>query len=84
MYDYLLTLGEEMRLVWPSRMSFMKLLFFANRYLPFIGTFGLLYGMYASIYVHLTELNRLAVNVVLDDGPTADVSVRELKTIYER
>ena len=35
-----------MRLVWPSRLTLMKILLFANRLLPFIGVGGLLYGAF--------------------------------------
>ncbi|KAI5116555.1 hypothetical protein M0805_000466 [Coniferiporia weirii] len=34
-YDYLVSLEEEIRLVWPSKLSFAKLVFLLNRYLPF-------------------------------------------------
>ncbi|KAI0324075.1 hypothetical protein GY45DRAFT_1289475 [Cubamyces sp. BRFM 1775] len=30
------TLGEEVALVWPSQMSTMKMIFFLNRYMPFV------------------------------------------------
>ncbi|KAJ8487794.1 hypothetical protein ONZ51_g3961 [Trametes cubensis] len=30
------TLGEEVALVWPSHMSAMKMIFFLNRYMPFV------------------------------------------------
>jgi len=34
-YDYLLTFADEVRLVWSSRLSFLKILFFLNRLLAF-------------------------------------------------
>ena len=43
-YDYFLTFEDERRLVWPSKTSFLKVIFFVNRYFAFIETFGLLYG----------------------------------------
>ncbi|KAJ7354507.1 hypothetical protein DFH08DRAFT_855070 [Mycena albidolilacea] len=36
MYDYFATLDQEVELVWFKPMSFMKLLFFLNRYLPIV------------------------------------------------
>jgi len=42
-YDYLLTLDDEIQLIWPSRLLVAKLVFFINRYLPFIAVGGLLY-----------------------------------------
>ncbi|KAI5117121.1 hypothetical protein M0805_007968 [Coniferiporia weirii] len=42
-YEYLLTLDDEMRLVWPSRMSLVKLIIMLNRYVPFVTTSGNLY-----------------------------------------
>ncbi|KAL5500875.1 hypothetical protein ACEPAH_9262 [Sanghuangporus vaninii] len=35
-YDWFLTLDEEVFLVWPSRFGLPKVLFFINRYFPFI------------------------------------------------
>ena len=43
-YDYILTFEDERRLVWSSRFTFMKAIFFVNRYLVFVGTVGMLYG----------------------------------------
>ncbi|OCH87889.1 hypothetical protein OBBRIDRAFT_128728 [Obba rivulosa] len=37
-YDYFLTMGDEVSLVWPSRWSLMKVLFLLNRYLVFVDT----------------------------------------------
>ncbi|KAI5123113.1 hypothetical protein M0805_001469 [Coniferiporia weirii] len=39
-YEFFLTLDSEVRLVWPSRFNSVKVLFLANRYLPFIITFS--------------------------------------------
>jgi len=35
LYEYLITIDQEIRLVWPSKWSLVKVLFFINRYLPF-------------------------------------------------
>jgi len=35
-YDYFLTLGMEIDLVWTGRWTFMKVLYIAQRYMPFI------------------------------------------------
>ena len=35
-YDYVLTLGQELDLIWASEWSLVKVLFFAARYGPFI------------------------------------------------
>ncbi|PAV16964.1 hypothetical protein PNOK_0702800 [Pyrrhoderma noxium] len=35
-YEYILTLDKEISLFWPSKLSAIKALFFANRYLPII------------------------------------------------
>ena len=43
-YDYLLTLDEEVFLVWPSRFGAPKALFFLNRYFPFADLSLLVYG----------------------------------------
>lgn len=43
-YDYLLTFADERRLVWPSRLSLMKVIFFCNRYLPFVASIGMMYS----------------------------------------
>ncbi|KAF5364588.1 hypothetical protein D9758_005589 [Tetrapyrgos nigripes] len=37
-YDYLLTLDDEIELVWKTPLRKGHLLFFANRYLPFVGS----------------------------------------------
>ncbi|KAL5501816.1 hypothetical protein ACEPAH_9076 [Sanghuangporus vaninii] len=34
LYEFSMTVDKEVRLVWPSRFTIIKLLFFANRYLP--------------------------------------------------
>ncbi|EDR02800.1 uncharacterized protein LACBIDRAFT_295379 [Laccaria bicolor S238N-H82] len=41
LYDYLLTLGMEVELVWSSKGTFMKVLYFAQRYLPFVDAVAL-------------------------------------------
>jgi len=41
LYDYLLTLGMEVNLVWSSKWTFMKVLYFAQRYLPFVDSVAL-------------------------------------------
>lgn len=43
-YDWLLTLDEEVFLIWPSRFGVPKFLFFCNRYFPFIDLVFLTYG----------------------------------------
>ena len=35
-YDYVITFADELRLVWSSKLSVIKLLFLINRYLPFL------------------------------------------------
>jgi len=40
-WDYMLTFGMEVELVWKSKWNFMKGLFIFQRYLPFIDTIGL-------------------------------------------
>ncbi|KLO07347.1 hypothetical protein SCHPADRAFT_945358 [Schizopora paradoxa] len=35
-YDYFLTLGDEVKLVWPSKWSALKVLYFMSRYLAFV------------------------------------------------
>ncbi|EJD07819.1 uncharacterized protein FOMMEDRAFT_164682 [Fomitiporia mediterranea MF3/22] len=42
-YDYLLTIGREKELIWPSRISVVKILFLLNRYVPFVGISGATY-----------------------------------------
>jgi hypothetical protein len=41
LYDYLITLGMEVDLVWSSKWTFMKVLYFAQRYLPFVDAVAL-------------------------------------------
>jgi len=38
-YDYLVTLGMEIDLVWSSQWNFVKFLFLFQRYMPFFDTF---------------------------------------------
>jgi len=35
-YDYFLTIGDEVKLVWPSKWTALKVLYFASRYLAFV------------------------------------------------
>ncbi|PAV20694.1 hypothetical protein PNOK_0332100 [Pyrrhoderma noxium] len=44
-YDYLLTFNDERQLIWPSRWTTTKLVFFINRYLPFIGNLGMMHTL---------------------------------------
>jgi len=39
-YDTLLTLNEEIRLIWPGALSFPKLLYYINRYMAIIFLIG--------------------------------------------
>jgi len=48
-YDYMLTLREEVRFMWSRRMTFGKLLFFLNRYLPFVTGFFSIYSYTLSL-----------------------------------
>jgi hypothetical protein len=43
LYDYLLTIGREIKLVWFSRWNVIKIAFLIQRYLPFVD--GVLLGM---------------------------------------
>ncbi|KAL5532469.1 hypothetical protein ACEPAF_6039 [Sanghuangporus sanghuang] len=58
-YDYLLSIGEEAELVWSSRLSVIKVLFFLNRYVPFIGMTGLCY-----LYISFNTSDHLQVECV--------------------
>jgi hypothetical protein len=40
-WDYILTLGMEVDLIWKSKWDFMKGLYLFQRYLPFTGPIGL-------------------------------------------
>ncbi|EJD06712.1 uncharacterized protein FOMMEDRAFT_144642 [Fomitiporia mediterranea MF3/22] len=42
-YDYICTLEDEIRLVWPSRWSFIKYIYFLNRAIAFVASFLLVY-----------------------------------------
>ncbi|KAH8118111.1 hypothetical protein DFH11DRAFT_1741131 [Phellopilus nigrolimitatus] len=46
-YDYFITVDEEILLVWPSRLTFPKVVFFLNRYLPFVTT---ILGAYLTVF----------------------------------
>jgi len=48
-YDYMLTLNEEIRFMWSRRMTLGKVLFFLNRYLPFVTSFFALYAYILSL-----------------------------------
>ncbi|KAJ8093113.1 hypothetical protein PM082_020598 [Marasmius tenuissimus] len=40
-YDFLLTLGLEVRFIWQARWTFVKILYIVQRYLPFLDSVGL-------------------------------------------
>ncbi|GJJ06662.1 hypothetical protein Clacol_000857 [Clathrus columnatus] len=42
-YDYLLTMNQEVTLIWPTAWNLAKVLFLINRYVPFIGGLLLIY-----------------------------------------
>ncbi|KAF9449495.1 hypothetical protein P691DRAFT_703153 [Macrolepiota fuliginosa MF-IS2] len=46
-YDYFLTLGQEVELIWKSRWNTVKFLFLLTRYLPFIGSGIILFYQFA-------------------------------------
>lgn len=51
MWDYLITLGMEIELIWPSQWNVIKVLFLVQRYMPFIDTLILtLYRKLKPIY----------------------------------
>ena len=54
LYDYFLTLGPEIELVWASHMNITKALYFATRYLAFSDT----------ILAFYSEFSRLSFSVV--------------------
>ncbi|KAI5123112.1 hypothetical protein M0805_001468 [Coniferiporia weirii] len=64
-YEYLLTLDSEMRLVWLSRFTAVKVLFIANRYLPFLITFSNALGTYTRFTCPFTSADSLVVLVYL-------------------
>jgi len=41
-YDYMLTIDDEIRLIWSSRMTIPKFIFLINRYVPIIGIVGVI------------------------------------------
>ncbi|KAF8994891.1 hypothetical protein BDQ17DRAFT_1251259, partial [Cyathus striatus] len=43
LFDYFLTLGSEIDLIWPSPWNTVKVLFFLARYTPFIDLFNMAY-----------------------------------------
>ncbi|KLO15293.1 hypothetical protein SCHPADRAFT_275542 [Schizopora paradoxa] len=53
-YDYLLTLREEVRFMWMRRMTFGKMLFFLNRYLPFATGFFSIYSYTLTLHTGFT------------------------------
>jgi len=57
-YDCALTFGDEVALVWPSRWSPTKILFFFNRYSPFLDTF---------ITVHLVAVRHESFDICLPE-----------------
>ena len=42
---------EQIRLVWPARLTLPKVLFFINRYIAFFSTFGMIYGKLRLHYI---------------------------------
>ena len=56
-YDWILTIEDERRLVWSYHMTFMKILYLLNRYVVFVGTFGLAYGTFTLLFIPQTYLS---------------------------
>ncbi|KAG2101138.1 hypothetical protein BD769DRAFT_1508479 [Suillus cothurnatus] len=50
MYDWVLTLGQEIELIWRQRWSFMTVLYLVIRYI------GILYSMYQTAYLPLFSM----------------------------
>jgi Family of unknown function (DUF6533) len=46
LYDFLLTLGKEIDLLWATRWNLVRVLFFVNRYSPLLDAAVLLYCVY--------------------------------------
>lgn len=49
LWDYLITLGMEIELVWPSKWTVMKSLYLFQRYIPFLDTIFL--GLYRELLI---------------------------------
>lgn len=46
-FDYLLTLGDEVRFVWPTkRLTLVAIVFYLNRYISLLGYIPILFGRY--------------------------------------
>lgn len=59
-WDYLVTMGMEIELVWTSRWNAIKILFLIQRYLPFLDTCIL--TLYRALQITITIHGRL-VNI---------------------
>lgn len=62
LFDMLLTMGDEIRLIWPSRCSLVKSLYFINRYFPVP---CLLLGMYHLAGFHTNLSTNMCKLVIL-------------------
>jgi hypothetical protein len=86
-WDYILTFGMEVELVWKSEWNFMKGLYLFQRYLPFIDTVWL--GSYRQTGTNLTEdtclkLGYSGVSVVVGIAASEMILTLRTWTVWDR
>ncbi|KAI3614949.1 hypothetical protein WG66_016784 [Moniliophthora roreri] len=68
LYDYLLTLDLEVNYIWKHPLTVRSVLFFLNRYTPFVDTFLLLNGLFVSLSIEECEKQRKVVAIFIFVG----------------
>jgi len=64
-YDYLLTLSQEVKFIWFSRWSYTKVLFLVIRYMSFVCVLFLLWGMVNYSYINMHVARGCSVAIVM-------------------
>ncbi|KAF8505204.1 hypothetical protein BU17DRAFT_101143 [Hysterangium stoloniferum] len=80
MYDYLLTVEREARLVWPVPWNVGKILFFLTRYPVFADTFMVLYHQFAILSAEECQTLYRTIGFLLGVGTLISETILALRT----
>ncbi|TCD65712.1 hypothetical protein EIP91_002288 [Steccherinum ochraceum] len=86
-YDYALTLPSEVKYIWPSRMSVMKILYFMTKYLAFFDTpVAVYYHVTPGLTQHECKVSLSIVNWILVIAVVTAEAIMMIRTwvVWER
>ncbi|KAI0746616.1 hypothetical protein C8Q80DRAFT_782737 [Daedaleopsis nitida] len=79
--DTLSTLEDEINLIWPSRLSFMKIIYLFNRYSPFVDSILIQFVMFITRSPEQCRWQWITVNVFYTAGNFASEAILIMRTL---